>query len=290
MSLDNHLKFLIFGVSGMAGNTIATYLIEKGHNVTGFSRKDQKTILTIKGDVRDEKLVKKIIEEGKYDYIINCIGILNEFAEENHEEAVYLNSYFPNFLALLTKKSETRLILMSTDCVFSGKKGGYTENDFPDGETFYARSKALGEIVDDKNITLRCSIIGPDIKKNGIGLLNWFMKQSEPIKGFTNAKWTGITTLELAKVMEKVAVQKVYGLINIVYKEPISKYNLLLLFNRYLTANRMIIEPFDDYVTDKSLVRTNFDLDYEVPDYETMVSEMADWIRDHKNKYPHYSI
>ena len=83
---------------------------------------------------------------------------------------------------------------MSTDCVFSGRRGGYTEKDFRDGETFYDRSKALGELEDDKNITLRNSIVGPDINPNGIGLFNWFMHQKDQVNGFSNTMWTGQTT------------------------------------------------------------------------------------------------
>ena len=290
MNRNHAIKFLIFGSEGMAGNTITRYLTEKGHDVTGFSRSNVVTYDSIKGDVTDRDLVERVVKEGGYDTIVNCIGILNQFAEENHEEAVYLNSYFPHLLVSLTKNINTQIIHMSTDCVFSGKSGGYTENDFPDGETFYDRTKALGEINDDKNLTLRNSILGPDIKENGIGLLNWFLKQEGTIKGYTNAMWTGLTTLELAKIMEKAAINKTSGLVNMVYKDSISKFNLLNLFNKYLRENSVKIEPFEGFIADKSLVRTNFNLKYEVPDYETMIAEMADWIKKHKSIYPHYKL
>ena len=290
MSINNAIKFLVFGSEGMAGNIITTYLIEQGHDVTGFSRGKSDTYSSIKGDVTDRELVERVVKEGGYDTIINCIGILNQFAEENHEQAVYLNSYFPHLLVSLTKSTNTQIIHMSTDCVFSGKKGSYVETDFPDGETFYDRTKALGEINDDKNLTLRNSIVGPDIKENGIGLLNWFMKQDVSIKGYTNAMWTGLTTLELAKIIEIAAINKNSGLVNMVHKGSISKFDLLKLFNKYLRDNSVIIEPFEGFVADKSLVRTNFNLKYEVPDYEIMISEMADWIKKHKSIYPHYKL
>jgi dTDP-4-dehydrorhamnose reductase len=290
MTFDQKNKFLIFGSEGMAGKTITTYLSEKGYNVTGFSRSKSNNSQYIIGDVTNRELIKKVIEEEEYDTIINCIGILNQFAEENHEMAVYLNSYFPHLLVALTKDTTTQVIHMSTDCVFSGKKGGYIESDLPDGETFYDRSKALGEINDDKNLTLRNSIIGPDTKQDGIGLFNWFMQQEDKLKGYTNAKWTGLTTLELAKIMEKAAIEKTSGLINMVYKESISKFDLLQLFNKYLRNNALTIEPFEGFVTDKSLIRTNFDIEYEVPNYESMISEMADWIFKHKEQYPHYKL
>ena len=284
------MNFLILGSAGMAGNTIATYLQENGHNVTGFSRKKVDEIITVEGDATNEQLLEKVIKEGGYDAVVNCVGILNKFAEENPAQAVFLNSYLPHKLVELTKNIDTKVIHISTDCVYSGKRGGYTENDFPDGKTFYDRTKALGEINDKKNVTLRNSIIGPDIKENGIGLFNWFMKQEGPIKGYTKALWTGITTLELAKVIEAAVLEKATGLINMVYHEPINKFDLLNLFNKHLRNNTIKVEPFEGYVADKSLVRTNFNFTYQVPSYETMISEMANWIRNHKEKYPHYKV
>ncbi|WP_339611131.1 sugar nucleotide-binding protein [uncultured Planktosalinus sp.] len=285
------MKFLVFGSEGMAGHMISTYLIEKGHTVTGFSRNNILTQHnTIIGDATNPEFVKKIIIDNDFNVIINCIGLLNQFANENQTMAVYLNSYFPHFLVSITENLKTQVIHMSTDCVFSGKKGKYTETDYTDGESFYDRSKALGEISDSKNLTLRNSIVGPDIKESGIGLLNWFMKQEGPIKGFTNALWTGLTTLELAKIMEIASINKSTGLINMVNNVSISKYDLLNLFNKHLRNDEVIIEPYEDYYVDKSLVRTNFSLDYEVPSYETMVSEMAEWMKSHKNFYPHYKI
>ncbi len=286
-----NMKFLVFGSEGMAGHMISTYLIEKGHTVTGFSRNNILTQHnTIIGDATNPEFVKKIIIDNDFNVIINCIGLLNQFANENQTMAVYLNSYFPHFLVSITENLKTQVIHMSTDCVFSGKKGKYTETDYTDGESFYDRSKALGEISDSKNLTLRNSIVGPDIKESGIGLLNWFMKQEGPIKGFTNALWTGLTTLELAKIMEIASINKSTGLINMVNNVSISKYDLLNLFNKHLRNDEVIIEPYEDYYVDKSLVRTNFSLDYEVPSYETMVSEMAEWMKSHKNFYPHYKI
>lgn len=285
------MKFLVFGSDGMAGHTISTYLIEKGHSVKGFSRNNILTQYnTIIGDATNSAFVKKIIDENDFDTIINCIGLLNQFAEDDKKDAIYLNSYFPHFLVYITKNSKTQVIHMSTDCVFSGKKGKYKETDFTDGETFYDRTKALGEINDNRNLTLRNSIVGPDIKESGIGLLNWFMNQEGSIRGFTNALWTGLTTLELAKIMEMAAINKSTGLINMVNNVSISKYDLLKLFNKHLRNDELVIEPYEDYFVDKSLVRTNFSLDYEVPGYETMVSEMSDWMKTHKDFYPHYKL
>ena len=179
---------------------------------------------------------------------------------------------------------------MSTDCVFSGEKGSYLVSDFPDGKTFYDRTKALGELNDDKNITLRNSIVGPDIKASGIGLLSWFMKQSGTINGFTKTMWTGQTTVQLAKTMKYIAKERMSGLYNAVPQNSISKYELLKLFNKYLKDNTVTINPVEGIVADKSLVPSKLGDDFEIPDYEQMVAEMALWMRAHKEMYPHYEL
>src|SRR5664280_538581 len=157
-----------------------------------------------------------MISNGKYDVIINCIGLLNQAAEESHSNALYLNSYFPHLIADTIKDKKTKLIHMSTDCVFAGNTGPYYENSLRDGATFYDRSKALGEVDDDKNLTFRNSIVGPDMNKNELGIFNWFMKQEGTVKGFTCALWTGVTTLTLAKAMEKAIEENLCGLYNLV--------------------------------------------------------------------------
>lgn len=285
------MKFLILGCNGMAGHIISLYLTEQGHDVTGFARTKSAFVPTIIGDASDFELLKGVLAAGKYDSVINAIGLLNQFAESNHSGAALLNGCLPHFLAATTDGTPTQVIHMSTDCVFSGKDGRYTEDSLPDGGTFYDRSKAIGELNDGKNITLRNSIVGPDIKASGIGLLNWFMQQPGPrVKGFTGAIWTGQTTLQLAKTMEAAAKERAHGLVNAVPSDSITKYNLLRLFNRYLRGDSLEIIPVDGVTADKSLVRTNFEFEYIIPDYETMVSEMADWMRAHRSLYPHYDI
>jgi dTDP-4-dehydrorhamnose reductase len=189
------MKVLVLGATGMAGHTISIYFKEAGYEVTTFSRRKFEYCNNIIGNITNFDLLKSVIEEGKYNAVINAIGILNQDAEDNKSMAVLLNSYLPHYLSDITKEMETRIIHMSTDCVFSGKTGGYTETSFRDGETFYDRTKALGEIENDKDLTFRNSIIGPDLNRDGIGLFNWFMKQEGQINGFTKAIWTGVTTL-----------------------------------------------------------------------------------------------
>jgi dTDP-4-dehydrorhamnose reductase len=284
------MKFFICGCNGMAGHTISLYLQEQGHEVYGFDLKESKYIKSFAGNAFDTETIAKVIKEGKYDTVINCIGVLNQFAENNHALAAFLNSYFPHFLAKTTEGTDTQVIHMSTDCVFSGKKGSYVENDFQDGETFYDRSKALGELNDDKNITLRNSIVGPDINPNGIGLLNWFLHQEGQINGYTKAIWTGQTTLQLAKTMEQAAKERAHGLVNAVPDHGINKYELCKLFNHYFRNDAITINPVEGVNADKSLKRTNFEFSYLIPDYEVMVAELAEWVKKHKDMYPHYNL
>lgn len=284
------MKFFILGCNGMAGHVIALYLKEQGYEVVGFAKSKSDFVETVVGDAYDIDLVTRSIAKGNYDVVINCIGMLNQFAENDKAAAAFLNSYFPHFLVKITEGTNTQIIHMSTDCVFSGNTGPYTETSFPDGVTFYDRSKALGEINDGKNLTFRNSIVGPDIKQKGIGLLNWFMQQKGEVAGFTGAIWTGQTTLQLAKTMEAAAKIKVSGLINMVSTTSISKYELLKLFNHYLRNDEIIINPVKGVVADKTLVRTNNEFHYQIPDYDTMVHEMAEWMIAHKELYPHYNL
>lgn len=282
------MKFLILGATGMAGHTIAIYLQEQGHDVTAFSKNKFSYCKNIKGDATDKNLLRDILIKNNYDVVINCIGVLNTDCDREPSQAVYLNSYLPHFLSDTLKNTNTKLIHMSTDCVFSGKLGSYDENSFKDGETFYDRTKALGEIVDSKNLTFRNSIIGPDIKENGIGLFNWFMKQNGTINGYTKAIWTGVTTLTLAKAMEKAATENLTGLYNLVNNESITKFDLIKLFNKHIRNSSLNIEPSESVNLNKSLINTRKDFSFIVPSYEDMVIEMKEWIYNHKELYPHY--
>lgn len=282
------MKVLVLGATGMAGHIISLYLKEKGHEVTAFSRRRFNHCNNLIGDVTDFPYIKKVIEEGNFDAIINAIGILNKDAEENKTLAILLNSYLPHYLSSITKNSKTKVVHMSTDCVFSGKSGGYNEDSLRDGETFYDRSKALGELENSKDLTFRNSIIGPDMNKSGIGLFNWFMKQEESIYGYTHAIWTGVTTLTLAKAMEKALEENLSGLYNLVNNSTINKYELLGLFNKHMKNNSLEIVPSDTLIIDKSLSNNRNDFNFEVPSYEKMIIEMKEWINSHKELYPHY--
>lgn len=285
------MKLLVLGCNGMAGHLISIYFKEKGNDVIGFARSDSRLLdKTIIGDASDMLLVKRTIEDGQYDAVINCIGLLNQFAENNKAMAVLLNGYLPHYLVEITKNTKTRIIHMSTDCVFAGNNGPYYEDSFPNGTTFYDRSKAIGEIDNDKDLTFRNSIIGPDIKESGIGLFNWFMKQEGSIGGFTGAIWTGVTTLTLAKAMETALKENLTGLYNLVNNQSITKFDLCSLFNRYFRNGEVEINPDDKLQLDKSLRRKRNDFSFVVPSYEQQIKEMREWVDSHKDLYPHYNI
>ena len=285
------MKILVLGCNGMAGHLISLYFKEQGHEVVGFARQ-QSTLLdaTVVGDASDFSLIQKTIEEGGFDAVVNCIGLLNQFAEENKSMAVLLNGYLPHWLTEITKDTTTRIIHMSTDCVFAGNDGPYYEDSFPNGATFYDRSKAMGEINTAKDLTFRNSIVGPDIKPSGIGLFNWFMKQEGEVGGYTGAIWTGVTTYTLAKAMEQALKENLTGLYNLVNNESINKYDLLGLFNTYFRAGGVKINPNDKLQLDKSLRRKREDFSFLVPSYEQQVKEMREWVIKHKDIYPHYNL
>ena len=282
------MKIMVLGAAGMAGHTIALYFQEKGYDVTGFVARPVPFVKYVLGNALDSAALKDIISKEKSDVIINCIGILNKNAEDNPAEAIFLNSFLPHYLVKLTEDTSTKIIHMSTDCVFAGNTGPYSEDSFPDGRSVYDRTKALGELNDAKNLTFRNSIIGPDVKATGIGLFNWFMKQKGHIKGYTKAIWTGVTTLTLAKAMERAIEDNLTGLYNLVNNVSISKYDLLKLFNKYFRDNKLVIEPSEDVCLDKTLLCTRTDFSYAVPSYEEMVSEMKEWIENHRELYPNY--
>lgn len=283
------MKILVLGANGMAGHTISSYFKEKGHETHGLSIVPIDYLDTVfVCDVMDKTRLVDILTQGDYNCVINCIGILNQAADDNKALAVYLNSYLPHFIVDVLKDKKTKYIHMSTDCVFSGERGSYKETDFQDGKTYYDRTKALGEVVDDKNLTFRNSIIGPDMNQNGIGLFNWFMNQSGDLQGYQKAIWTGVTTLTLAKAMEQAIIEDLTGIYNLVNNETINKYEMLSMFNKHMKDSILKISPSDTVSADKSLVNTREDFSFVVPSYEDMIIEMKEWIYSHKEFYPHY--
>ena len=255
----------------MLGHMVSLYFKEKGYDVVGLAREQSKIVPTIILDATEFDDLKDIIIKGNYDAIINCIGILNKACDKNPCNAILLNSYLPHFLADVTKDMKTKVIHISTDCVFSGNKGEYTVNDNKDAQSMYGISKSLGELKDNKNVTIRTSIIGPDLNENGIGLFNWFTHQKGEVNGFTNVYWTGLTTLECAEVIETVLKTNLSGLYNVVPNVKISKYDLLCLIKKYFNVD-VKINPVNEPYSDKSLV-SNFV--YYILEYESMIIDLA---------------
>jgi dTDP-4-dehydrorhamnose reductase len=269
----------------MAGHVVTTYLTSLNkyeiYQTDRVKFNDQTIIL----DITNKDAVLNVINQIKPDVIINLIGLLIKDSTEHPDTAIYINSFFPRMLEQILKNSPTKIIHLSTDCVFSGDKGGYLETDFKDGKDIYAQSKALGEIVNNKDLTFRLSIIGPELRANGSGLLHWFLQQKGEIKGFVNVFWTGITTLELAKAMDKAIDQNLTGLYHLIPNLKISKFELLRIFNETWHRNLKII-PEPNQRHDKSLINSRTDFNYTVPDYRAMVQELHTWMQ--QQKFPQY--
>ena len=277
-------KVAVFGVLGMAGHIMAEYLDSSGdYEVFGIARTNGRYV-TDQIDALDFEGVEKFLNEMMPDVVINCIGTLVQQSRNDISTAILINSYLPHFLSELANKIDAKLIHISTDCVFSGKIGEYVENSFMDGDDNYARTKALGEVINDKDLTIRTSIIGPELKENSTGLMDWFFKQSGEIKGYTQAYWSGVTTLELAKATDQMIKQNITGLFQLCPEKKISKYDLLCLLLKVWNKKLMII-PSNDYVVDKSLVCTRNDFKYTRPGYHKMLIELKRWIEDHPTYY-----
>lgn len=265
----------------MLGHVVKLYFQEKGHTVNATTRSGESSFyFDATKNLHD---IEKYIQEFKPDAVINCIGILNKVAEENKALAALVNGYLPHYLDDVCTKANTKFIHVSTDCVFDGKKGEYTEDSFKDATSFYGQSKALGEVNNETNLTLRTSIVGPDTNVNGIGLFQWFMNQQGETNGFDKVIWTGVTTIELAKCMEKAIDKNLTGLRHVVNNEEIDKFSLISLFKKHFNK-RITINRKSDYVSNKSLKRTT-DFDFEVPSYDEMVKEMAEWVTGHESLY-----
>ena len=275
------MKILVLGSTGMLGHVVSQYFFEKGCGVIKTTRKnDDPLYFDVEKNINQ---LEKIIESTKPDVVINCIGILNQKAEDNKTLAVIANSLLPHYIDQLSEKYSFKFIHISTDCVFSGNTGSYTEDSFQDATSFYGRSKALGEINNNRSVTLRTSIVGPDINENGIGLFNWFMKQTGEVQGFTNVIWTGVTTIELAKQIEFTIKNDLKGLYNVVNGDVIDKYSLLQLFKEKFNKEIEII-PNGEQVSKKTLLPSQ-KCHFDIPSYEQMIEEMKNWIIEHKELY-----
>lgn len=283
-------RVVILGALGMAGHIMSQYLDETNeYEVFGVARSKDTKYIKKELDVQNFNDLEKYLEEVKPDFVINCIGILVAKSNSDLAVAIMINSYLPHFLSKVGNKLNYKLVHISTDCVFSGKTGGYKEDSFRDGDDNYARTKALGEVINDKDLTIRTSIIGPELKENGTGLLHWFLNQRGIIGGYTKTFWSGVTTLELAKQTHEMIKQDIKGLFQLSPDDKISKFDLLKLFAK-IWNKKIIIEENSKYSVDKSLICTRNDFIYanKRPTYTEMLVECKKWMDKNSKNYMHY--
>jgi len=280
-------KVLIIDSAGMAGHIISDYLFSLNRydliNLV-YGPKLKKNDIYI--DLLNQQLLKQFVEERRPEIIINCFRLLIEESEQNPAKAIYFNSFIPHYLEELCRGKQIKIIHLSTDCVFSGLKGNYNENDFKDGKSFYARTKALGEIVNDKDLTFRTSFIGPNVGERSEELFHWFMMQKGEINGYNRVFWTGITTLELAKSIDKAMKMDLCGLYHLVPNEKISKYELLNLIKKIWKRDDIIIKKNEKISLDRSLIDNRKKI--TVNNYSVMFENLFNWMVKHKELYKKY--
>lgn len=281
-------RVLILGGNGMAGHLITKHLEEtKKYKVKNICHKIIFNRNSIICDVLELDRFKNILQDIKPDIIINAIGILNDKSDDNIVHTFYINTILPKWLENHYRNSSCKIIQLSTDCVFDGKKGLYKDIDDKTDESIYGLSKNFGEIVNDKDLTIRMSIIGPELT-DGKGLFDWFMRQKDGVKGYANVYWSGITTLELAKIIDKAINENISGLYNVAPDNKISKYDLLQLIKKVFKKSNIEILKDESKHSDKSLIPTKKGFNCNVKSYEDMLIDLKTWMDDHLILYQKY--
>lgn len=280
----------------MLGSALFRILPEMGHEVYGSLRQSKQTDFLKKTftnsqnliyniDVLNSDQLNSLITQIQPDLIINCIGIIKQLDISNDPIYVLpINSILPYRLTELATRVGARLIHISTDCVFDGKKGNYLEIDKPNAEDLYGKSKEIGEIKNKSNvITLRISLIGHELQSNH-SLVDWFLSQKNQVSGYKNAIFSGLTSLEMAKVIHHYIIpnENLYGLYH-VSVNPISKYNLLKLIQEIYAVSTTII-PETNVAIDRSLNSDKFQKDtgYQPPDWKQLIQEMKTYYYKYK--------
>lgn len=281
-------RILVIGGTGMLGHMVYLFLKELNQfEVFNSVYRNKLTEDSYTCNVKDQNSIFELLNDIQPSIVINCVGALVKESAETPSSAIYLNALLPHLLKDLCNQRNAKLIHISTDCVFSGKKGNYSENDFRDADDVYGRSKSLGEIFEKPHTTLRTSIIGPELKSNGSGLLNWFLTQNETINGFSNAYWGGVTTLELAKAIEICINEELSGLYHVTNGNKISKYELLHLFKKETPNKNILINNYSEYISDKSLMKSD-KYNFNVPSYSQMIEELFIFMNSNLIHYPNY--
>lgn len=285
-------KILILGANGTLGHKLLQTGNKLKYPVYGTVRKFNPVLkklgifrkqLFCRIDIEKDRGVKdldKIITNEKFNTIVNCIGTIPQKTKDP-VKTIYCNSLFPHIIAKICSKNKSRLIHISTDCVFSGKKGTYTENDEPNPIDLYGKSKELGEIYYGGHLTIRTSFIGREISGKKAGLFEWFLSQSGEINGFSKAIWSGLTTSFLSRVIYRLIQDfpDLKGLVHIA-NQPIDKYSLLLLCKKSFNKDIIINKDYE-FKCNRSLKMSRVLKDkINIPSYEKMIEELA------KEKYP----
>jgi dTDP-4-dehydrorhamnose reductase len=281
------IRVLILGAGGMLGHK-AWQVLGKHCKVYGtFRRFDERLRMTgifdenrvVTGvDAWDLGSIRRALTETSPNWVINCIGIIKQLkAAQDPKQAIYVNALFPHLLAHECAERRVRLIDVSTDCVFSGRRGSYRESDVSDAEDLYGRTKYLGELSSPGCLTLRTSIIGRDLFSDH-SLIDWFLSQAgSQVKGYARAIYSGLSTAALSREIWKVISQYPYleGLYHVA-SAPITKYDLLQMTNKAFQAG-VIIARDETYVCDRTLVSDRYWMvtKGQPPLWEDMVTELA---------------
>ena len=258
--------------------------LSKKYDVIGINRSDNlRDDKSHRLDALDYNGLEKFINNKTPKYIVNCIGTLVKASMNKPSLAIQTNSLLPHFLNEISEKYNFKLIHISTDCVFDGSKGSYKESDKKTETNYYGLTKNLGEINNNSNLTIRTSIIGPELKSNPSGLFDFIISnKSNTIHGYSNAMWSGLTTVELANFIIWSLDKDITGIVHATNNLKISKYDLIKVINNVFDLNINLIKN-TDYKIDKTLINTKID-NYDFPSYMQMIEKMKDWI-DNNNIY-----
>lgn len=264
------MNILVIGAEGMLGHEVFRSFCEAGIPTQGTTRtkRDYNNAFFFLDLMASPKIIIETIQKIKPTHVINCTGILKPLANNNPLVTVQVNSLAPHILAMACSLSDAKLFHISTDGVYDGKKGNYSENDSPSPPDFYGTSKLAGEVCYGPHLTIRVSIIGYELRSQKYSLLNWFLQNNDATcNGYTNHLWNGVTTTELASFLLFViqAHSSLSGMIHF-YGETVNKYKLLYLFKEVYHKN-IEIYPFDWAPScDRTLHSTRFSsLGYSVP-------------------------
>jgi dTDP-4-dehydrorhamnose reductase len=281
------MRVLILGVTGMLGNALLSVLardtslevwgtIRRESGARHFSEVIRRRLLT-GVDVLDSDALVGTLARVRPDVVINCTGIIKQLDSANDPLKILpINAMFPHKLAGLCALAGTRLVVLSSDCVYSGRRGNYAESDPTDAEDLYGKSKSIGEVHDQKHVlTLRTSGIGRELGTRN-GLLEWFLSQEGKVKGYARAIYSGLPSVELGRVIKDYVLPNpdLSGLYQ-VSGQPISKFDLLLLVSEIYGKN-ISIERDDGVVVDRSLNSRRFTdaTGYVAPHWREMISNM----------------